>query len=58
MTANIFEDWSATEDRSLDARRIERERMQMREARIEVTEYLDAADLARYFPQIARSTTT
>lgn len=42
MTANTFEDWSAGEDRTLDARRVERERIAMSEARIEVCEWYES----------------
>jgi hypothetical protein len=57
MNEPTFENWSALESKSLDARRVERERIAIRESRIEVTEYLDAADIVRYFPQLERSTT-
>ena len=41
-TESVFENWSATESKSLDDRRIERERVAMREAAIEVIEWHDA----------------
>ena len=42
MNESTFENWSALESKSLDDRRIERERVAMREAAIEVIEWHDA----------------
>jgi hypothetical protein len=53
----IYESSEQVFEREFDARRVERERIAMAEARIEVTEYLDAADIVRYFPHLNRSTT-
>jgi hypothetical protein len=42
MNEPTFENWSALESKSLDDRRIERERIAMREAQIEVCEWYES----------------
>ena len=52
MDTNTFENWSALESRALDDRRIERERVEMREAQIDVHEWSDViyrGDFAREY---------
>jgi hypothetical protein len=48
MDTRMFEDWSATEGRALDDRRVERERVAAIEAHIEVREWHDAAERAAF----------
>jgi hypothetical protein len=48
MNEYTFESWSALESKSLDDRRLERERVAAIEAHIEVREWHDAAERAAF----------